>query len=267
MRIFTVDDCNVAWDAKIDYFVYGGLVIPDSEARLLAEQLLTLKQGAGIDKERPVKWSNNKWKGRAPLDEKIHMAIKNQVLDLVHSSECKIIVCVSPQGFYHKPTVKKKKVQMAIDPETQKRTQEYALNDATAKFQSYLDEVDDLGMILADKFGDGVKAHMDMHCGKSFPVGRTPTPRVIHPVIQVDNEESHLHQINDVVLGAIYFSLREMGFNFLPAIRDNFWMRRSGDYTSILYKGFTIYPLRPTTRGLAASIEALEKKFTRLITV
>ncbi|MDB5264499.1 MAG: hypothetical protein JWN64_70 [Parcubacteria group bacterium] len=267
MRLFITDDCNVTWDPKVDYFLYGGIVVPDSEARVLAEQLLTLKAGAGIRKERPVKWSNNKWKGEALFNEKIHAAIKNQVLDLVRSSGARIIVCVSPQGFYHTGTMKGEKVRMAIDVETQKRTQQYALNDVVAKFHSYLEEVDDQGMILADKFGQGVKAHMDEHCMNSFPRGRTPTPRIIHPIIQLDNEESHLHQINDVVLGSIYFSLREMGFNFLPAIRDNFWMREVGDYSSILYKGFNIYPLRPAKRGLVASNQALEQKFNRLITV
>src|SRR6266404_2896064 len=102
MQVLITDDCNLAWDEKLDFFVYGGIVVPESEMRVLAEQLLKVKLAAGIPKERPIKWTNNRWRGQAPLDEGVHLALKDQVLDIVAASNLRIIVCLSPQSFYHR---------------------------------------------------------------------------------------------------------------------------------------------------------------------
>jgi hypothetical protein len=86
MRLFIIDDCNDSWDEKMDFFIYGGIVVPESEAKGLAEELLTLKRKAGIDKELPIKWTNNGWRGESSLDAQVHADIKEEVLKLVESS-------------------------------------------------------------------------------------------------------------------------------------------------------------------------------------
>lgn len=262
MRLFIVDDCNDSWDAKMEFFIYGGIVVPESEAKTLAEGLLALKKEAGVAKERPVKWTNNKWNGEEPLDPEIHADLKEKILALVAASGIKIIVCASPQTFFHRGAVKKNgEVKMVIDAETLKRTQKYGLNDSLGKFNTFLEQEGELGFVLADKFVDSIKGEMDGHCFTLFPTHG----QIIHPVVQVDNEESHLHQINDVVLGAIYFSLREMEHNFLPVIRDNFWMTTPGEYPSILHKGFTIFPLMAKYPHIQQSKKNLQDKLLRLI--
>lgn len=262
MRLLIADECNLTWDDKFDFFVYGGIVINEQDIKPLAEELLGLKKKSGIEKIRPIKWTNNKWKGSPVLDSEIHADIKTKVLDLIASTQSKIIVCLSPQVFYHK--VNNDYTKMVIDPETQKRTQEYALNDVLEKFNWFLEEEGELGMVLADNFGDSLKSHMHEHCVGLFP--KSTLDRIVHPVIQLDNQHSYLHQINDVVLGAIYYSLREMELNLLPKLKDSFWMGKSGSsYPDILEKGFTVYPQLPRRLKLAENKKNLQKKFLRLI--
>jgi len=263
MQILIADDCNITWDEKLDFFMYGGIIVDESELRILAEQLLTIKKVAEIPKERPLKWTNNKWHSEPPINIELHARLKNQILDFVASSSCKIIVCLSPQSFYHKSKGGEENSRMGIDPETQKRTQCYALNDTLEKFQLYLEEIKDTGMVFVDKFGTSIKEHMNTHCSNLFP--KIEHPNIVHPIIQIDNEESYLHQINDVVLGAVYFSLREMEYNFLPIIKDNFWMETKNDYASILGRGFNIYPLIAKAMYINQAKKNLESKFIRLI--
>lgn len=266
MQIFITDDTNIAWDHRFNFFVYGGLVLSGLTARSLAQQLIMLKNCFSIPNIRPIKWSNSRWNGQAPLEGSVHKGLKQQILDAVAASDAKIIVCLSPQGFYHIPIVVEEGIRYSIDNETQKRTQEYGLSDALEKFNRYLYTIDDVGIVFADRFGDGIKAHMDNHCRQIFcaPVG-SRFSNIVHPVLQIDNEDSYLHQINDVVLGSVYFSLRDIGFNFLPVIRNNFWLNSVGDYKSILGYGFSIYPLVPRADHYKAVKLQLEERFLRLL--
>jgi len=266
MDLFITDECSITWDKAIQFFIYGGIVVTETDARPLAEDLISLKLKYGIQLDRPIKWTNNKWKDGSILNEEIHKNIKDEILTFFAGSSARIIVCLSPQSFYHNPTEKENgKVKMTIDHETELRSHEYGLNDALGKFNEYLGD-DRFGLVIADTFGESVGSHMTKHCFDSFPCGkRESLSRIIHPVIQQDNEFSPLLQINDVILGAVYTSLREMGHNFLPRVRDNFWMRRPDSYDSILGAGFTVYPKIATHKHIAIPKGNLISKFKRLV--
>ncbi|MBP9842828.1 MAG: hypothetical protein KBC62_02370 [Candidatus Pacebacteria bacterium] len=264
MELLITDECSITWDTNIGYFIYGGIVVNETEAKPLAEAVLKIKQQFGLPKKRPIKWNNIKWQGTT-LDEEVQRNVKDAVLTVFSESQSKIIVCLSPHNFYHNQTIKSNgKAKMSIDPATQVRSHEYGLNDVLCKFDSYLG-LDKYGMVLADKFGEAVKSHMDQHCRDCFPNGtRNLLTNIVHPVIQLDNEDSHLHQINDVVLGAIYMSLREMEHNFLPRIKNNFWSSE-GENPTILGYGFNVYPLAPRFGTYQRAKSNLQRKFNRLI--
>lgn len=267
MKLFVADECSVSWDERIGFFIYGGLVIDEADARSLAQELLSIKSERGIPKERPVKWTNNKWRGSL-LDEGLHKETKDAVLTLVETSAIKIIVCLSPHSFYHtlKPKVDKS-IKMILDLDAHTRTHEYGFNDAVSKFNNYLGTTE-WGLVLVDRFGDSVKTHMDAHCANIFPnnITKPRMDRIIHPIIQLENEESYLHQINDVVLGAIFYSLREMELNLLPKLRSNFWCRDAGvGADGILGYGFTVYPRMPQYDSVAIHKARVETKFLRLV--
>lgn len=264
MKMYVVDECSQNWDENIGFFIYGGIAIDDKEVKHLATRLIEIKKDHGVKKNRPIKWSNNKWGSDGVLDEETHKQIKDEVLTLVSASKCKIIICLSPQAFYHTSVSKKDKLQKVIDPETQKRSHEYGINDTMHKFNLYLEEINDVGIVLADQFNNAFKIYMTDHCFNKFP--SIHLQNIIHPVIQLDNEYSHLHQINDVVLGAIYYSLREMSVNLLPKLNKNFW-GYTGDPKSIFGKGFTAFPEMPRYQHYIDLKKRIKGKFVRQIGV
>lgn len=139
------------------------------------------------------------------------------------------------------------------------------------KFDEYVG-AGNYGLVLADRFGTAVKSEMDRHCTDLFPSGggaatsRYVLRNIALPVIQVDNEESYLHQINDVVLGAIQISFKEMGHNFLPRLRNNFWSTDHGPgIRKVTGNGFNIYPVKATQEWCRVAKVNLQAKFIRLI--
>jgi hypothetical protein len=265
MKLYVMDECSQNWDEEIGFFIYGGIVVDDYQVIDLTKDFIKIKKENGVHKGRPIKWSNNKpWQGEPKLDEEIHKKVKEDILDLVSASQIKIIICLSPQSFFHVPKKKGDKVYMAIDEETQKRTHEYGVNDAMYQFNKFLREEKELGMVLADEFNEALKEHMTDHCFNIFP--DSMRERIIHPVIQLKNEHSHLHQINDVVLGAIYYSLREMGHNSLPKIAGNFWKMSSDPKTTFDY-GFTVFPQLAKYDHIRDSKKRIKDKFVRQCSV
>ena len=71
-----------------------------------------------------------------------------------------------------------------------------------------------------------------------------------------------MHQINDVVLGAVQHSLKEISYNFLPIIKNNFWTNNKTGH--IMKHGFNIYPVNPRTDYMKNKLAFLESKFIRL---
>ncbi len=267
MRLFIVDECNVSHDDKLGFFIYGGIVVPENEIRPLSQSVFAIKREFGINKARAIKWNNTSTATEDPLDQELHKQIKDRILGLFTSSNARIIVCLSPQEFYHDVTFIGLTFKKRINHTAHIRTQEYALNDVLKKFNYFLREEDELGMIFADKYSDSFRHHMTEHCFKLFPSGdgRFSLERIIYPVIQLNDEYSQLHQMNDVVLGAIQYSLKELGYNSLPRISKNFWKSDLTSNATILGRGFDIFPKVTKSEIIRQNQEKLTQKFLRLI--
>ncbi len=269
MKFLVADECNVVKEDKFGFFMYGGIVISDDEMRPLSQGFQEIKRELGINKKRPIKWTNNGWQGEEPFGTDLHKKAKDKILTLFAESGSKIIVSLSPQDFYHNVSFIGLKIKSKINIEAYKRSQEYALNTTLKKFNRYLRETDDMGLVLTDTFSDDTRLHMTNHCAEIFPNGngRFTLEKIAYPVIPINNEYSHLHQINDVVLGAIQYSLRELGYNSLPRIKERFWKDVSGNDATIYGRGFDIYPKNNNDPALEEKIEKLVQKFSRLIAV
>ncbi|MCJ7507976.1 MAG: hypothetical protein MUO85_04505, partial [candidate division Zixibacteria bacterium] len=88
---------------------------------------------------------------------------------------------------------------------------------------------------------------------------------IVYVTIPIDSWYSPIHQINDVVMGAIQHSLKEYRNNFLPIIKDKFWSEvRSGQLLISGY-GFNVYPIRPATGWMQKMLERVKDKFNRRI--
>jgi hypothetical protein len=265
MKFFFVDDSNISKDDKLEFFLYGGIVVDEKDMLRLSKELTTLKTAAGIKTERPVKWNNENWNGEV-IDSAIFKKLKEDILALVGASNLKIIVYLVPHDFYHTYKVAGIFIKSVIDPERQKTAQRYALNVSLYKFDQYLVQEESLGFVLADEFGSNLAESMVKHCFAMFPNGTDYTlNRIVFPVMQVSNEYSAMHQVNDIVLGAMQMSLKEIGFNFLPIIRGNIWGMEGGSPTDTLSKGFNIYPKRQISDSIRESISKLREKYLRLM--
>jgi len=267
MKFFIIDESNIKKDEKFEFFVYGGLIVDDSEIRVLSKQLIDIKRSFNIEEKRPIKWPNFNWDNKGQLDPEIHAKIKEAVLVLVNKSSSKIIIYLSPHDFYHTWNIALGfKLKSRMDPEKYLRAQKYAINVCLNKFNLYLSELKENGMVLADSFVEQFNHVLTEHCLSLYPDGKDrKLDKIIYPVVQVNNECSEIHQINDVILGAITFSMREMAQNFMPIIKDNFWGASEDGFSTILNKGINIYPREIKTPQLKEKIGKLKEKFDRLM--
>jgi hypothetical protein len=265
MKIYFTDETNTSQNPDQGFFIYGGIVVDESELRPLSIGILSIKEKLGIPKERPIKWPNTKWKQCGKLDPILHANVKEEILSLFTKSSSKIIICLSPQNFYHKPKIIPIGLRYVIDEDKQKQAQEYALNVSLSKFDQYLRSLGCIGIVMADEFADNLKAHLSAHCFKIFPDGTDNRyyENVVYPVIQLNNEYSQIHQINDVVLGAISHSLMELANNFLPRLASQFWSSDPNDKSTILRYGFNVYPINPRTQELVVDLQHVKSKFMR----
>jgi len=266
MKIFFVDDSNISIDRKLEFFLYGGIAVDESDVLKLVKFLYGLKRDQRIKQERPIKWENINWHKEGILDPGKHKKIKEEVLNFVGQSSCKIIIYLAPHDFYHKIDSKKlpQEIKFIIDPQKQIRALKFALNICLQKFNSYLDEDNNLGLVFADEFGGKkIKKYLTDYCFTLCPQGTRVSglEHIVYPVINIDSEYSSVHQINDIVLGAIQHSLKEITYNFIPIIKKNFW----GDGKQIMGKGINIYPKKPKVQYIERKLETTQNKFKRLI--
>lgn len=268
MKIFITDESNLSRESRLEFFAYGGIIVDGSESRLMTQELERIKLEANIPLERPLKWNNTKWNREPPIDSAKHALLKDKILEIFSASNSKIIVYLAPQDFYHTIGIVRRVFKFSIDPERQKQAMEWAMNVCLHKYDRLLTQSDDYGVVIADAFGSSdLRQHMREHCFGLFPNGGhfSKFERISYPTIFIDDEYSELHQINDVVLGAVQFSLKEMAHNLLPRLRDNFWCSDPTNSTTILGKGFDVYPKK---EGMySKKIKTLKDKFLRLVSV
>ncbi len=267
MKFFITDETNIVENCEFKFFIYGGLVVDESDMRSLCRKVLALKRGKNIDENRPIKWTNVKWGKEPKLDNAVHTEIKDEMLTLVGKSECKIILYLSPQDFYHINTIAGIKIKRSIDNTKHLQTQQYAVNVCLGKFNEYLNSINKRGVVIADTFVDSFKKEMTSHCFETFSKGTnySKLERVILPIMQIGNEYSQIHQLNDIVLGAIQFSLRESSYNFLPKIKDNFWKSHTANYMTVFGNGVNIYPKTAKSEHIRKITVETKEKFIRLI--
>lgn len=266
MKFFITDESNITKDNKFDFFVYGGLIVDDTEIKNLAKKLIGIKRGLNIKENRPIKWPNINWNNEGILDANLHSKIKSDILDVVSKSNAKILICLSPQDFYHDINIFGLKIRQSIDRDKYLRAQIYGINSSVSKFNKYLDSINDVGIVLSDTFEQQYTKELTDHCLSLFPDGcYTKLDNVIYPIIQINNEHSEIHQINDVVLGAITCSLREMEKNFIPIIKNNFLGYSESGFDSVINSGINIYPKNIKTQQMREKVEKLKEKFKRLM--
>lgn len=267
MKLFFVDDSNITKEEYLSFFIYGGIIVDGNTIRDLIKCFLKIKLDHNIDPNIEIKWDNIN-----NLDPTEAKTLKNDILKLVKTSDCKIIIYLAPQDFYHNIRSKIKKgklsIKSRIDPDKYIRSLKYATNVCMQKFNQYLEEINNIGLVLADESGY-CKKEMRSYYFSLYPEGteKTQLNRIAYIIIPVDSCYSQMHQVNDIVIGAIQYSLKEFKYNFLPLLKNNFWSKKilSGKLNIINEYGFNVYPKKPKTPKMQKMLKILSEKFRKLI--
>lgn len=267
MKLFFVDDSNITKEENFGLFIYGGLIIDESNIRDLIKDFLKIKQAHNIDFSIELKWDNVN-----NLDPTRAKTLKDGILKLVQKSTCKIIIYLAPQNFYHKKTIRKNKngrfSKCIIDNEKYIKALKYATNICSQKFNQYLANLNERGLILSDET-NSCKKEMRKYCSSIYPDGTnfSPLANIAYVIIPIDSGYSQMHQINDIVIGAIQYSLKEFKYNFLPLFKNNFWSKKISGKNLIMASGygFNVYPKRAKTVETQKLITRASEKFKRLI--
>ncbi|MEO8665776.1 MAG: DUF3800 domain-containing protein [Ignavibacteria bacterium] len=271
MRLYFIDDSNISYNSKLDFLLYGGLIVDQADVRSMIIKYYDIREQYQIERERPVKWDNFNWERKGTLDPETHKNIKSNVLELVAQTNCKIIIYMSPHYFSHDIVTSSTNLNTSfvINSDKLLRSVKYGINVCLEKFNNYLTIIDDYGLVLADDFSQTLRVELTKHCNNIFLNGTmtwsgglsSVLDRISYPVIETRHTISPFHQINDIVIGAIQSSLKEVSPNLVKTLKNNFW---SVD-NNIVDFGFNLYPKSFKSSEIERKVRIVEQKFHKLI--
>jgi len=152
MKLFFIDDTNIAKEEYLGFFIYGGLIIDENIVRDAVDNFTEIKKDHNISPDVEIKWDNVN-----DLDPTELKTLKQEMLKLVKKYDCKIIVYLAPHDFYHKSALKRKRgkstVKFIIDPKKYLTAFKYATNVCLQKFNHYLADIGENGLVFADEAG------------------------------------------------------------------------------------------------------------------
>ena len=241
------------------------MIIEESIIRDLVINYIKIRKSKRIRDDAEIKWTNVN--DLDPTEQKI---LKNDILNLIKETDCRIIIYLAPQDFYHKLKLETqngiKKIKFQMDKNKYLKALQYATNICLQKFNQYLACIGERGLMLADESGS-CKKEIQKHCFSLYPEGtsRSALNQIAYVTIPIDSLYSPIHQINDVVMGAIQHSLKEYKNNFLPLIKDRFWSEMRNGQSTIIGYGFNVYPISADTQWMQKMLERVKDKFIRRI--
>ena len=265
MKLFFIDDTNIAKEEHLGFFIYGGLIIDKNVIRDSVNSFMEIKKKHNIAPNLEIKWNNVN-----DLDPTELKTLKHEMLKLVKRYDCRIIVYLAPQDFYHESELKKRKgksiIKYIIEPKKYLTALKYATNVCLQKFNHYLNDIGEKGLVFADETGL-CKKEIQEYYFSIYPKGTdlNSLNQIAYMVVPVNSLYSQMHHINDVTIGAIQHSLKEYEKNFLPDLKDSFWSKKIQNKTVINEYGFNVYPKKAKTVKIQKMLERVGEKFKRRI--
>lgn len=276
MYIFFTDETKVQGrDAKqYNLSIYGGLILEKEQIIDLTKFIYTLKDNYLYPQELELKWGFNAvwenmkkvnfieksftYKNKPDLYASMkgdYDELKNKILKKISETPAKIVVAVRPNGLLGA---------------SEEKDIEYSLGAITKKFRKILNDHGKAGIILADELRRKLKEEdvIDYQYILNLCTscrGDATLDNLLLIVPTVDSCISPIHQINDIVLGAIQYYIlcfirgisndrqeRKTEMDILLTIKDNFYKSRTGGY--IINNGILLYPPKNTRKETPAGI-------------
>ncbi len=267
MFLYCVDETSS--DTRGDFFVFGGITVPDHAIAELVKAVDDAKksfQPISIPREVEIKWNYQKTKQailksiKKEISREQHIELKSRILSEVAKrgrDDVGIFLYVVPYKFF-------------INDGWQ--SYQMAMNVCFGKFENYLAKKNQYGIILIDEL-EGIKTKNDqgdiINLTKNELRGHilfyvlslyesgTGKTKISHiPIIlpNVISTLSGLHQINDLIIGAFQYYLqyvfkdnnspeRAIAVDIVKSIVRNFHVNfESPDKVAALNCGLNIYP-------------------------
>ena len=283
MFIFFTDETKVQGEEghNYDLSIYGGLVLDKDQIRELTNFIYKLKDRYFYPQELELKWRfKTVWEQMKKLkisedfkyEEKPNLytgikedyeIVKNEILEKISQSSVNIVVAIRPNGLLH--TSEEKNI-------------EYSVGAVTKKFRKILDDHDKTGVILADELRKKLSNDDTIDYQYILKLGSSDRQNIIVDrllliVPTVDSCISPIHQINDILLGAIQYYILEfmrklkdenwdtsMAKDLFSKIVKKFYKSKKGGY--IINNGILLYPPKNSRRQTDAGIflNKLEKQ-------
>lgn len=191
MHLIYCDETNFKKNSN-DFFLYGGIVIKDSNAQGLSNEIEQLRKDFSVPKEYVLKFNP----GPENLDHKTFIELKKNIISLAVKYECKLLINL----LLH---------DIAKSSEEARR---YAVNTLCYHFNCYLSRPNDYGLVLIDRFFDkeiDLLLKQKLHTGISgqLPFGESMRLDRILGYHFTAIGQSHFCSLVDIVIGSLRFSL------------------------------------------------------------
>ncbi len=266
MLIFVTDES--IGGKNNDFSIYGGLILGEQSFRNLTTFIYDLKKRYVYPQHLELKWTfrdvfeNMKRVGYVgknvtrSTDPNLYNSLKSdydrlkeEILDEISKSKSKIVVAIRPNQLL--------KTNLA-------RNTEYSIGAVARKFEKVLAINNKFGVILADELIPRVNNTetidyqyiIELCCNGSYNVSFN---KMISIIPTVNSHASPVHQINDILLGAIQFYILEfirgstnsnLAKNLLNKIVGNFYRSTGGKY--VINNGILLYPPKNNRLNTAA---------------
>ena len=152
MHLLYCDETNL--DPKDHrFFVYGGLMIPCDNAKVLHDEIEEIRKGSSVPKGFSLKFNPKPSK----LSHKEFTAVKQAVIEAAVRNKCIFLASI----ILH---------QIATSADDARRNE---INRVLFHFNSLLNRQDSYGLCLIDRFSD---AQIDSHLREKFSIGLRGLP-------------------------------------------------------------------------------------------
>jgi hypothetical protein len=263
MLFFYTDESEVQAQEgnAIGLTIYGGLILGDEELQMLTDLVYDLKKRYLIPTNVELKWrfksvwDEMKRVGYIPQDmtqsnsreaydswRSDYDDIKSEILNTLANSEIKIVVAIRPNRLLN------------TSPE---KIIEYSIGAATKKFEKILAREEEYEIIMADELPRRLRTtdFIDYEYILSLCcIGRDRAFRNILSIVPtISSHISPIHQVNDIVLGAIQYYILEFirkqqdqnrdiskAVEILQTLNHNFY--KSNDGVHVINSGILLYP-------------------------
>lgn len=256
--------------------IYGGLVLNESDFKELSDFIYKLKDNYVLPQELDLKWrfesvwENMRKIGHIPkaFTRKTHPelynslkedfnVLKGKILDKVSTTHAKIIIVIRPNKLLNASNE-----QMVT----------YSIQSLVRKFEKILERERANGIILADELPERLTKNEVIDYSYILKLSRNASDQLISIIPTIDSCISPLHQINDIVLGAMQYYMLEFirklngnqitdtAKNLLAKIVDNFYKSSTGGY--VINSGILLYPPKNSRKNTTAGVflNQLEKE-------